>query len=242
MKKIYLLWSLLLCSVLLNAQVFNLSYKDKEGDTIHFTNTCNILLDPEESLDATFIFFENISGGDLSYYVRFDEMNLAEGAMVQMCFDGSCLSETTSPLKQIGAGETVRNFDLSYIYETTDLSRFKVKFLGEDYSELQSFDVTYSAQELSAPRVEKNLALSLSASPIPASTYTTIKYAIPAQYRSADVIVRNTLGSIVNKYSVPTGKTGKLNVNVSNLNSGIYFYSIVADGKVLSTKKLVVKH
>ncbi len=246
MKKIYLFGALLLCVFVVNAQVFRLSYVDREsGDSLVFDNVCHILLDSEEDFNATFIYFENISGQDISYRVQLTNKDLAQGATVQMCFSGSCLETDLSDVQTLQAGEVMRHFDLSYIYPTMDVSRLRVNFVAADNDEvLQSFDVTYSEtlEQVSVPKVEKNVGLSLSASPIPASSYTNIRYSIPAQYKNANIVVRNPLGTIVAKYGVPTGKNGKVNVNVSNLNSGMYFYSIVADGKTLSTKKLIVKH
>ncbi len=246
MKKIYLLWVLLFSVFVVNAQVFRLSYIEREsGDSLVFDNVCHVLLDSDEDFNATFIYFENISGQEINYRVQLTEKNLSQGATVQMCFSGSCLETDLSDVKTLQAGEVMRDFDLTYLYPTLDVSRVKVSFVSADNDEvLQSFDVTYSEtlEQVSVPKVEKNVGLSLSASPIPAASYTNIRYSIPTQYKNANIVIRNPLGTVVAKYTVPTGKNGKVNVNVSNLNSGMYFYSIVADGKTLSTKKLIVKH
>ncbi len=246
MKRIYLILVLLFGVFVVNAQVFKLSYIEREsGDSLVFTDACHILLDPEEDFNATFVYFENISGQDVNYRIQLSDITLSQDATVQMCFNGLCLETLVSDVQTLPAGEVMKHFDLAYTYPTMDISRLKVNFLAAESEEvLQSFDVTYSEtmEQVAIPKVEKNVNLSLSASPIPASSYTNIRYSIPVQYRNANIVIRNPLGTVVAKYNVPTGKNGKVNVNVAGFNSGMYFYSIVADGKTLSTKKLIVKH
>ena len=245
MKKVYIFLMSVLCIFVVNAQVFKLSYLYFDGEEHEFTDLVNVLLDPEESINATWIHFENISGADLNYKIQLTNAALANGASCQMCFAGECLVVDISPVQSVAAGAKVTDFDLSYMYENTNVSRLTVNILSEENEVLQSFNVTYSQtleQLVSLDEVGKGVSLSLSASPIPATTNTTIRYAVPSQYKKADIIIRNTLGSVVAKYNVVTGKKGKIDLNVSDFNSGIYFYSIIADGRVLSTKKLVVKH
>jgi hypothetical protein len=35
---------------------------------------------------------------------------------------------------------------------------------------------------------------------------------------------------------------GKFNISTTNLSDGIYFYSLMVNGKIIQTKKLMVKH
>jgi hypothetical protein len=76
--------------------------------------------------------------------------------------------------------------------------------------------------------------------PNPASTQTNISYVLSGQ-RDAKILVTNMLGSIVNEIKV-TGNQNTLTVPVKDLNSGVYVYSLVVDGKILSSKKLIVSH
>ncbi len=238
---------LLLGIFVVNAQVFKLSYVPQGSDAeVEFTDVVHILLDPNEDRNMTYIHFENISGSDVRCQIqKTNEQMGPRNATVQMCLEPMCYDTDTTEFQTISAGVKVENFDLLYKYPNTNVSKLTINFLSENGDVLQSFDVTYSEtlEQVSLDKpIEKGVSLSLSASPIPASTNTTIRYAVPNQYQKADLIIRNTLGVVVEKYSIPAGKNGKINVNVSDYNSGIYFYSIVADGRVLSTKKFVVKH
>jgi Secretion system C-terminal sorting domain len=76
--------------------------------------------------------------------------------------------------------------------------------------------------------------------PNPASSHTNISYVLSGQ-KDAKILVTNMLGSTV-KEIVVNGNQNTLTVPVKDLNSGVYVYSLVVDGKILSSKKLIVSH
>jgi hypothetical protein len=50
------------------------------------------------------------------------------------------------------------------------------------------------------------------------------------------------VGKTVATIPAKVGVKSAVNINTSELPNGVYFYSVVADGVTLSTKKLVVRH
>ncbi|MDO5759973.1 MAG: hypothetical protein Q4Q06_02990, partial [Bacteroidota bacterium] len=170
MKRLYVLCTLLLSIFVVNAQVFKLSYVTPDENEVEFTDVVNLLVSPEESMNITFIHFENISGEDLSYKIQLtdEDINGGRDAVVMMCFDGQCLAPTTkvSEVKTIVAGDKMTNFDLQYQYSSTDVSKLTVNFLSEEDEVLQSFKVTYSERldQVSLDRVYKGVYLVFSAS------------------------------------------------------------------------------
>ena len=82
---------------------------------------------------------------------------------------------------------------------------------------------------------------SLTAYPNPATSSVTIAYDL-SNLSSADtrVVITNLVGSKVAVRPI-AGTSGKVSMDISNLDSGIYFYSIESAGKVVSTKKLIVR-
>ena len=77
------------------------------------------------------------------------------------------------------------------------------------------------------------------AAPNPAYTETTIQYQVAAA--AADLIVRDILtGTVVLRQSLDT-RRHQCQVDVSTLRAGVYAYSVVADGVVLGTRRLVVQ-
>lgn len=76
--------------------------------------------------------------------------------------------------------------------------------------------------------------------PNPASTFVSIDYQLTSKVNSAQVKVFNMLGSTVKETNLQLG-SDKVRMDISDLNNGVYFYSVLINGDVYSTKKLVVR-
>jgi hypothetical protein len=77
--------------------------------------------------------------------------------------------------------------------------------------------------------------------PNPASQQATFEYTIPSGAGNTHLIIRNMLGVEVANLTIDE-RGGKKSIDVSSYASGIYFYSLMIDGKVMQSKKLIVKH
>jgi hypothetical protein len=77
--------------------------------------------------------------------------------------------------------------------------------------------------------------------PNPANQQTDINFQLPSPNSEARVVLRNLLGSVVKEITVQ-GSKNQFSIITSDLNNGLYFYSVIFDNKVFSTKKLIVKH
>ncbi|MBL4656948.1 MAG: T9SS type A sorting domain-containing protein [Flavobacteriales bacterium] len=87
--------------------------------------------------------------------------------------------------------------------------------------------------------IQKNEIVSIY--PNPAEAFLTIDYMLMDGARDGQVVLRNILGA--NVYTgLIYGSFGKVIVPVENLNNGVYFCTIVVDGEVQQTRKLVVNH
>ncbi|GEM_PF-3680679 len=85
-----------------------------------------------------------------------------------------------------------------------------------------------------------NTSVSLSQnSPNPFNNSTSISYTIPDGASKADIVIYSLQGSIVKNYNIPD-KNGMLNIQAGELGAGIYLYSLVIDGKVVTTKRMLV--
>jgi hypothetical protein len=218
---------------------FTFSYADGTPIT---DSVLHIPVDENASYSADFIHITNTSSSAITFKVQLIKQSMSNGSTIQMCFNGNCLEDTISPILTINAGETYTAFDLLYSYDNTDESIVLVHLVDTTISNvIAGLKVKYNG-DFAIPAVERVIPLSLSAYPNPATSYSTIKYSVPTKYNSAKVVVRNMLGSVVKTINVKGGTTGKINLNTTDLNNGVYFYSIIADGSVLSAKKLVVKH
>ncbi|MEM8907912.1 MAG: tail fiber domain-containing protein [Bacteroidota bacterium] len=76
--------------------------------------------------------------------------------------------------------------------------------------------------------------------PNPFTGVTTIAYDIPADLNTAKMVIYDSKGAVVDIFSIAGGQ-GEIEFDASNLNGGVYFYSIEADGANLARKKMIVK-
>ncbi len=75
--------------------------------------------------------------------------------------------------------------------------------------------------------------------PNPFAEQTTITYNIPTSVGKAQIIFYSANGQIIQTVDVKSRGKGKVNVFASDLSSGLYHYTLVADGKVVDSKKMV---
>lgn len=75
--------------------------------------------------------------------------------------------------------------------------------------------------------------------PNPFEESTVITYRIPENIQNAYIIFYDQNGRVINKADIQTRGEGKLQVYGAQLSKGIYTYSLVADGKVIDTKKMI---
>jgi hypothetical protein len=75
--------------------------------------------------------------------------------------------------------------------------------------------------------------------PNPFAESTVINYSIPATVVKAQIHFYDGQGKLINSVEITTRGAGQLNVFGEDLSSGTYTYTLVADGQIVSTKKMV---
>ncbi len=75
--------------------------------------------------------------------------------------------------------------------------------------------------------------------PNPFAEETRITFNIPVGVKDAKIIFFDNSNHIIQTVKINERGEGQLNVYASNLTSGIYNYSLIADGKVIDTKRMV---
>ncbi|MBI4932032.1 MAG: tail fiber domain-containing protein, partial [Bacteroidetes bacterium] len=76
------------------------------------------------------------------------------------------------------------------------------------------------------------------ARPNPNNGKAEIDYYLPASVSNAEIIFTDMLGRIINKMKLVSGY-GTVAVDTQSLPNGNYIYSLVVDGKVIDTKKMI---
>ena len=125
--------------------------------------------------------------------------------------------------------------------DSVGVSTVRYVFFDQDNtSDSVCVNVKYDTRPLGIDNTLNKNNYTLNAYPNPADNSVTFVYNL-AQETSASVVVRNVLGSLVKKIDLADYQ-GKISLTTTDLDNGIYFYSLVENGLSVGTRKLVVKH
>ena len=75
--------------------------------------------------------------------------------------------------------------------------------------------------------------------PNPANNVVSFDYNMPFDVNSASVAIYNMMGQEVVRQDLNLG-TSRVDINVSDLNEGVYFYSVIVNNQAVKTNKFVV--
>lgn len=94
-------------------------------------------------------------------------------------------------------------------------------------SELEDTD------NLSIPMLEQNI-------PNPFTNSTFIKFYLPPTIAVADIYIYDMSGIQLKKFNLEERGKSSITIEGSILNAGMYIYSLVADGKIIDTKRMIL--
>lgn len=75
--------------------------------------------------------------------------------------------------------------------------------------------------------------------PNPFAEQTTITYNIPQSAGAAQLLFYDVNGKQIQNVNITTKGKGQLNVYANDLTNGVYSYTLIVDGKIIDTKKMV---
>ena len=254
MKKSLLILSSLFC---LNG--FSQSSIQVKDFATAATITANSIVESTTSAGSTTgltFDIKNISASTKLYYVKRYDIVLhsvsttSTVADAYFCFAGTCYSSLTqiSVTTTLTAGQSTSQFTTTAENLVTDLAEAStvgyslVKYTvinSANASDSLQFSIKYNGA-LGVSELSANSLSSLELFPNPATDVTVLKVN-SQKTMDAKVIIYNALGAIVSEKPVGIfeGKN-KIEINVSDLSSGVYLAQIkMGSGSV--TKKLVVK-
>lgn len=235
MKKIFTL-VLVMAAVLVNAQSIKVFYQGSElnsQDTVFLPSNNN-----GEDVDA-FFGYQNTTNDDISYKVRKEVIFKDEDADMMFCI-GNCYIGNESAELMMEPNQSVSDQDplaLHIIYSGPDSPAFVKYTLFRTDTENEDAFSFYAAYGTATGVREADMVKSLRAYPNPAVRNVTIEYTAPAN--NASLVIKNLTGREV--YRVSVGTAGAKQVDLTSMSPGVYFYGIEADGKMVCTKKLLIK-
>jgi len=76
-------------------------------------------------------------------------------------------------------------------------------------------------------------------SPNPFAEQTIISYIIPDNVKDANIVFYTLGGTVLKNIRITERGQGQMTVYAENLSAGMYTYSLVADGNIVATKKMI---
>ncbi|MDD4602623.1 MAG: T9SS type A sorting domain-containing protein [Bacteroidales bacterium] len=245
MKKLFpLLLLIAMLSVAGYAQQ-SISLYDKLGNLL--TNS-TVLINagtPDSTLLITYVDVKNTSDHPLSIFSKKVEVSLLANTEVTMCWAGSCYPANVfvSPnAKTLAPGEISTEFSGDYATGgQKGLSIVRYVFFDLNYpNDSACITVNYTTYPTGVESVESIQGTLSAGYPNPANSNASFNYSLPSG-NHGQLIIRNLVGATVRTEDLGSS-SGKITVNTSSLNDGIYFSSLSVDGKVVATKKMVINH
>jgi hypothetical protein len=77
-------------------------------------------------------------------------------------------------------------------------------------------------------------------SPNPFNEKTIITYYLPASIAIANLYIYNMQGIQIKAFSIVDRENGNIIISGNELNPGMYLYSLIADGKEVDTKRMIL--
>lgn len=244
MKKNLLLAFAILFTTGLFSQSLSLIY---ESNPLAPGATIQVIGDPTAEYIQAKIDVKNNSATPLDVKVKKVILNPTDtlpGTKNYFCW-GLCFLPTTyvSPnFITIAGSQTISDFYGDYNPNlVVGVSKVTYVFFDQNnVNDSVAVQVEYNASPAS---IGENQAAGFTLSgayPNPAITATSVDYKLPVNTRKASIVVTNMLGARVKEIAV-TDIAGNLQIPVSDLLNGVYFYSLVADDRFVMTRKFVVK-
>lgn len=185
----------------------------------------------------------NTSDVNMNVYAKRVETSVLEGTQNYFCWF-QCYSPSTdvSPTALFMAGgDTVSNFYADYQPQGVEGSSFinYCFYDGDNPSDQTCVTVEYRIAGPNAINEAEAVSIG-SPQPNPAVDRTLIPFVLKENNKDAALVVYNILGSEIKRQSV-TGTSGNIDLNVSDLQSGVYIYSFFNNNRLLASSRLVVR-
>lgn len=223
-----------------------LTLADTDGNEIANGDELVVSGLPEDFEVVAHAHVTNTTGDDVDVLVNSYINEYADGMQFALCW-GTCLvpsthNQTASNAITIAANSTDENSFSGHCYpnETTGIGEVRYKFYVESNPDDSiSVTVVYEVGTVGLPQVAEGQLFS-EPYPNPANDVITFSY---ENERIGDtrISIYNAIGVKVKSVRL-NQNTNHVQMNTSDLASGVYFYSIVSDNRLVKSSKLIIRH
>ena len=243
MKKLLLSLALILSVFSLSAQKYTVT--EKETGNVVENGASYYVYGPGNAWGELLLDLEVTANEDVNLVAEVEVIQAVEGTYNMICLD-QCYAPgvTVTPVVEFAAGDS-KDFAMHYSAEDpTNLEgvlgqeQIMKYYLHEEGShEMFIINVTFKysldgIEDYSSAEVFSN------AYPVPASYVVNFDYNFASSV-NAEIAIYNMMGQEVLRNDI-NGVSGKASINVSDLADGVYFYSLIVNGKTEKSSKLVI--
>jgi hypothetical protein len=142
-----------------------------------------------------------------------------------------------------GAGYLSVNYTelIPFLLQAINAQQKQIEALSEEINMLSN---NSAVQKVSAKGRSNNLdieqALLYQNNPNPFTIDTEIEYFLPQNTQVANLYVYNMNGLQIAEYPISSFGSGSVVINAGNLDAGMYLYSLIADGQIVDTKRMIL--
>ncbi len=245
MKKLLLSLIIMVFAAQLSAQSLTFKYEGEPiepGTTIDIISDINAMLQIVCDIDVT-----NTTDNEMTITMEMnDTVNGTRVGTNDFCWGMCYMAGVFTADYTIPANETYtfnghavfHNGDWAALPVGTTITIEYTFFDARNPEEKYSFKVnsTYNPESVAD---FNNVNVFSNAYPNPANSTISFDYNMPFDVNSASIAIYNMMGQEVVKQNLNIGDS-RVNINVSDLNEGVYFYSLIVNNETVKTNKFVV--
>jgi len=181
----------------------------------------------------------------MNFKVKKIENNVLANTLNSFCFNGQCYPPfvfVCDSFMALPSGDTTTASSFYGDYTPSGIVGSSVityvVYDANNPNDSTYVTVTYQANLASISKPDFSRVDFSNPYPNPASVQAKINYNIPLSYNKATLILRNLIGTTVKEYELDNTQ-GRIVLDLADLDEGIYFYSLIIDGNVVLTRKLI---
>ena len=234
--------------------VFNVNFKYEavvpaltfkyEGEAIE-PGTIDFVSDVNSSMELQFdLHIINTTDADINVVAQMSESSIG---MNYLCW-GNCYAPGTLEASNVVAagGEGIFNghcmvidADGNLLPVGTEIKMVYTFFDERNPDEKYVFNVNFKYESKESIVDYNSVDVFSNAYPNPANSTVSFDYNMPFDVNSASVAIYNMMGQEVVRQDLNLGGS-RVDFNVSDLNEGVYFYSLIINNQTVKTNKFVV--
>ena len=219
---------------------------DGDGIPINNGDTRIFNTDGDEANLVTLI--TNNASSQIELKLKAVNITGADGSGMEFCIGGMCHLGITQGVVYpsdpthytLNAGATSGEADIHFHHHINtgdpDVTEYVLKIYeeGNEANNFVQFTYKYDANYVGINDINQNNIVSIF--PNPANDFFKIR--IPENIQNPEIIISNILGKTVSEIQT---QNSEISINAKNFSSGIYFVSILSNGVITDTKKLIIK-